>query len=113
MPLAQERANRARTGQPLARDERDAVELELHALEIRYAPGHDQPEHQADQRGGDEEHHAQPGVDQKRGGHRADGEQGEPRHLADRQGYGELNLVDVVGDSSDERRRACLLYTSM
>ena len=104
--LAHERADDARAGQPLARDQPDLVELPLHAPKVRDATRHDEPEDRADERCRYQEDQTELHIDEQGRHHGTQGQERKARELADRQGDGELHLVDVVGDARDERRRA-------
>jgi len=104
--LAGERANHADAGKPFALHQANVVELCLHALKIRHALSHDQPEHHGDKRGGHQKDQPQADIDQQRGRHGAHRQERPANQHAYSHGNGQLHLVDVVGDAGDEGRRA-------
>ena len=104
--LTHKGANNAGARKPLAADKRDAVELCLQLLVVRNAARHDNPEHQANGGRADQKDDAELKVDGKGRAHGAHRQEGPADEHAHAQRHSELHLVDVVGDTRDERRRA-------
>ena len=104
--FAHKRTDHASTRKPLAADKRDAIELCLQLLVVRDAARHDKPKHQADGGRANQKDNAEFKVDgegRNHGAHRQERPADEHAHA---QRHGELDLVDVVGNARDERRRA-------
>ena len=106
MVLTHKGANNAGARKPLAADKRDAVELCLQLLVVGNAARHDKPKHQADGGRANQKDHAELKVDGKGRAHRAHRQEGPADEHAHAQRHGKLHLVDIVGDTRDERRRA-------
>ena len=104
--FAHKRTDHAGARKALAADKRDAVELCLQLLVVRNAARHDKPKHQADGGRTDQKDNAELKVDGKSSDHGTNRQKGPADKHAHAQRHGELNLVDVVGDTRDERRRA-------
>ena len=103
--FAHKRTDHAGARKALAADKRDAVELCLQLLVVRNAARHDKPKHQADGGRADQKDNAELKVDGKGRNHGAHRQERPADEHAHAQRHGELDLVDVVGDARDERRR--------
>ena len=113
MPLSNKGAHHANARQPLAHDERDAVELRLHTAVIRNACLHDKPEETAHHGHRHDEDEPEPHVDSERSDKRAHGQKRPAHELPYAERDGKLYLVDVVGDARGERRRTKAIEVSM
>ena len=104
--LAHERPHHARTAQALAHHLGNAVELGLHGFKQRHALGHHQGKHRSNKRQAHRKDQAHAPVDGDGGDKRAHSQKRPADKLADRQGHGQLHLVDVVDDAGGQRRGA-------
>ncbi len=104
--LAAEGADGAGALEGLAADAGDVVEARLGDAVERHGARHHEPEDEGDHGRADEEDAAEPEVDEAGGRHRAHGQERPAQELADREGDGDLHLVDVAREARDEGRGA-------
>ena len=101
--LAYKSSHHTRARKPFTTDKRNAVEFLLHLLEIRHATRHHNPKDNTNERRGNKEDSPELHVDKQRCDHGANCQKRPANQLAHAQGHGKLHLVNVVGNTRDER----------